>query len=220
MRREKVLRYLKNEPIIAIVRRVSLEDIGYVAEALKRGGITNLEIALDHTSEKGIQNSLNGIAFLRKEWKEELNIGAGTILTEENVLRAAEAGADYMISPSVSSDVIRKTRSISKVSIPGALTPTEAVVAWQAGADIIKMFPAGILGIEYLKAVRAPLAHIPMCAVGGINPANIGTFLEAGIQSFGIGGNLVSKKAIAEKNYQELTETAKLYCDAIGQKSG
>ena len=120
-----------------------------------------------------------------------------------------------MISPGMDTAVIRRTKELGKISIPGALTPTEVCKAWDCGADFVKMFPAGVFGLEYLKAVRGPLRHIPMCAVGGISPENIGLFLDAGIRCFGIGGNLVSVEAVRRGDFHKLTQAAIGYRQAV-----
>ena len=198
MKRETVLEWINREMVIAIIRGVEPGQMLDTARAIKAGGISNMEITFDHSTPG-----------------DQVNVGAGTVLTTEEAELAAEAGAEYLISPGMDPTVIRRTKELGKISIPGALTPTEVCEAWDCGADIVKMFPAGVLGLEYLKAVRGPLRHIPMCAVGGINPENIGLFLEAGIRCFGIGGNLVSVEAVRRGDFHKLTQAALGYRQAI-----
>ncbi len=217
MSTQEVLERINRERLIAIIRGVGPDEIVDTAKAVKEGGIFNLEITFDHSCPGGIEATLECIRRVRTCFGDEVNVGAGTVLTAGEVELAAEVGAGYMISPGADTAVIRRTKELGKISIPGALTPTEVCQAYESGADIVKLFPAGVLGLEYLKAVRAPLKHIPMCAVGGISPDNIGMFLAAGIRCFGIGGNLVSPAAVRRKEFGKLTETAAAYRQAVSR---
>ena len=142
-------------------------------------------------------------------------VGAGTVMTVEQVRQAAEAGAEYMISPNVDEEVTRETKRLGKVSIPGAMTPTEAAFAYKCGADIVKLFPAGLLGAAYIKAVKAPLKHIPVTAVGNVNVDNCAEFIKAGAVGVGVGGSLVSAKLVDEGRFDEITATAQAYVAAL-----
>lgn len=211
MNAEITLEWIKREMMIAIVRGVSPADIIDTAKALLQGGISNMEITFHHTSTSGINETLRSICAMKDYFGDQINIGAGTVLSVREVELASEAGADYMISPNTDLKVITRTKELGKVSIPGALTPTEICTAYDNGADMIKLFPAGVLGLPYINAVRAPLKHIPVCAVGGIQPETMSSYLKAGIGCFGIGGNLVSLEYIRKGEFVELTRTAKLY---------
>ena len=129
---------------------------------------------------------------------------------------AVDAGAEYIISPNMNFEVIRRTRQRGKISIPGAFSPTETVSAYEAGADIVKVFPASTLGPGYFKALKSALGHIPVFAVGGVDENNIAAFLEAGASGAGVGGRLVSKAAIRGKNYASLTKAAMSYFQSMG----
>ena len=204
-----VLQQIQEKRIIAIIRGVSSKDILETAKALIAGGVRLMEITFDHTSEAGMQNTLDCFDILTKELGDEILMGAGTVLTPEEVELACEHGAKYIISPNTDEAVIRRTKELGLVSMPGALTPTEVVLAINYGADIVKLFPAGDLGIGYIKSVKAPLAHISVSAVGGVNENNIGDFAKAGVDGFGIGSNLVSAKVVAAGDFARITETAK-----------
>lgn len=204
-----VLQQIQEKRIIAIIRGVSSKDILETAKALIAGGVRLMEITFDHTSEAGMQNTLDCFDILTKELGGEILMGAGTVLTPEEVELACEHGAKYIISPNTDEAVIRRTKELGLVSMPGALTPTEVVLAKNYGADIVKLFPAGDLGIGYIKSVKAPLAHISVSAVGGVNENNIGDFAKAGVDGFGIGSNLVSAKVVAAGDFARITETAK-----------
>ena len=135
---------------------------------MEKGGIHCIEVTFDQTSNETIAQTKQSIAAIKEQLGDRVYVGAGTVMTVEQVHMAVEAGAEYIISPNVNEAVIRETKKLDKVSIPGAMTPTEAAAAYEYGADIVKMFPAGILGPAYIKAVKAPLKHIPMTAVGGV----------------------------------------------------
>ncbi len=142
-------------------------------------------------------------------------LGAGTVITPEQVQTAFDCGAQYIISPNVDAQVIKKTKELGMVSIPGAFTPSEMVTAYNAGADVVKLFPAGLLGPAYIQAVRAPLAHIPVAVVGGIDENNIATFFRAGACCAGIGSNLVNRKAVLAGEYSAITQTAQKLAEAL-----
>lgn len=211
MNAERTLEWIKREKMIAIVRGVSSADIIGTAKALMQGGISNMEITFQHSSAAGINETLRSIEIVKSYFGDQINIGAGTVLSSHDVELASKAGADYMISPNTDLKVIARTKELGKISIPGAFTPTEICMAYDNGADIIKLFPAGVLGLPYISAVRAPLKHIPVCAVGGIRPENMSSYLKEGISCFGIGGNLVSLEHIRKGEFTELTRTAKQY---------
>ena len=142
-------------------------------------------------------------------------IGAGTVLTREQVRLTKEAGGLFIISPNVDEAVIRETCALGLVSMPGALTPTEICNAHSFGADFVKLFPAGDMGVGYVKSVKAPLSHIKMLAVGGINEKTIASYLRTGVCGFGIGSNIVSKKMVDENDYQGITALAREFVAAI-----
>lgn len=212
---EQTLNRILEEKIIAIVRGIGREAILGTAQAIREGGVGCLEIALDHSSDETVQHTYEMIALLNKEFGKDLCIGAGTVLTEEEVRCCADAGAGYMISPNTNAAVIRKTKALNLVSMPGALTPSEIVLAHESGADIVKLFPAGILGTEYIRAVRSPLKHIAMSAVGNVTPENCGEFLKAGCCCVGVGSNLADGRAAARGEFARITQNARAYVESI-----
>ncbi|MGL5437918.1 MAG: bifunctional 4-hydroxy-2-oxoglutarate aldolase/2-dehydro-3-deoxy-phosphogluconate aldolase [Lachnospiraceae bacterium] len=200
---------ISNGKIIAIVRGIPTTHILETAHALLAGGIYMMEVTFNQSSHEGIRETADSIRLLNEKLRGKILLGAGTVLTSEQVQLARDCGAEYIISPNVDVDVIKKTKELGMISIPGAFTPSETVAAWHAGADIVKLFPAGLLGSSYIKSVRGPLAHIPVSAVGGIDEHNIAGFFKAGVCSVGIGGNLVNREAILAGDYQVVTETAR-----------
>lgn len=203
--------------IIAIVRGVPCALMLDTARALLKGGIHMMEVTFNQASEEGIRETADSIRLLAKELPDEILLGAGTVMTPEQVDLAKECGARYIISPNVDVDVIRRTKELGMVSIPGAFTPSEIAVAYKAGADIVKLFPAGLMGTAYIKAIMGPLSHIPVSAVGGVDDKNIAAFFKAGVCSVGIGGSLVDRKAIAAGNFEAITQTAQKLTDAISE---
>lgn len=206
---------IKTNKLIAILRGIEPENMEAVGTALLRGGICFAEVTFGHGSVGAEEKTLRSIGILKERFGSGLGVGAGTVLNANEVQKAVLAGAEYIISPNVSEEVIRKTKELGAVSIPGAATPTEIVKAYELGADIVKVFPADFLGPAYIRAVRGPLAHIPLVAVGGIDAGNIPDFLKAGICGFGIGGNLVSQKAVREGRFRDIEKKARELVDVL-----
>ena len=142
-------------------------------------------------------------------------VGAGTVTTPELVELTAKAQGRFIISPDVNEAVIARTRELDMVSLPGALTPTEVMTAYRAGADFVKVSPVGSLGVAYVKALRAPISHVKLMAVGGVNENNVADFLKAGMVGAGIGGNLVNQAWIDAGAFDKITETARALTEAV-----
>lgn len=214
---QSVLEKILAGKIVAIVRGIPSSKIVGLATALEKGGVNCIEVTFDQSSEEKAKDTLAAISAIKAALGNRVCVGAGTVMTVEQVNQAVEAGAEYMISPNIDEAVIRETKRLGKVSIPGAMTPTEAAFAYQCGADIVKMFPAGILGPGYIKAVKAPLKHIPMTAVGNVNVENCAEFIKAGAVGVGVGGSLVSAKLVDEGKFDEITANAKAYVEALNR---
>ena len=209
------LEQIKKEKIIAIVRGISSEKILDLGMALRRGGIKCMEVTFDQSSREGIEETLRSIRLL-VEKGGDICVGAGTVMNVEQVRMAHQAGAKYVISPNTDERVIKETKKLGMVSIPGALTASEVAYAYECGADIVKIFPGGLLGEAYIKALKGPLSYIPLTAVGNINQKNCADFIKAGCVGVGVGGSLVSKTLINEGRFDEITAIAKEYIDALG----
>lgn len=202
---EKIVR---EKRIIAIVRGQTPDVCLHLAEAFAKGGIGLVEVTFNQREPETWQQTAEAIQAIRTRFAGAVRVGAGTVLTEEQLKICAEAGGEYMITPNVNAALIRKCVEMGLVAMPGALTPSEAVVAWEAGAQFVKLFPAGTLGAGYVKAVRAPLSHIPFLAVGGISPENVADFMRAGCVGAGVGGNLTNKEWIAEGAWDKIMAVA------------
>ena len=215
-----VLETIKREKLVAILRGVPMERLEGVVGALVRGGVRILEFTFDHDKPERVQENAAKIHRAVELYGDSVLVGCGTALTVQDVEAACDAGACLVISPNVDLGVIRRTRQLGMVSMPGALTPTEIVAAYQAGADIVKLFPAGELGLGYIKAVRGPLGYIPMSAVGGVKPENVKEFLDAGVCGFGVGGQLVLASAVKSGDDAAIEARAREFTQAIAQWGG
>lgn len=213
--REQIISTTLEKKIIAIVRGIEPEKGLQTAQALYDGGIRMIEVTFDQKNPANWTKTTDMIRAIDTHLGGQVAVGAGTVTTPELVKLAADAGAKYIISPDAKENVIRLTRQLGLVSMPGALTPTEVTNAWDWGADFVKMFPVGSLGVGYLKAIRAPLSHIPMLAVGGVNPENVLDYLDAGCVGAGIGGNLVNAQYIHNGEFEKITETARILVEKV-----
>lgn len=210
MKQQTIQRVL-DEKIIVIVRGVERDKLIPLAEAMYEGGIRLLEITYSADKSVSDEETADRIKMLAEHFADRMYIGAGTVLTSYQVELTKKAGGRFIISPDCFEDVIKKTTELEMVSMPGALTPTEAQSAARAGADFVKLFPISDLGPAYFKAIKAPLSHIKFLAVGGVNEDNIQEYLDAGVCGFGLGSNIINKKMIAENDYTGITELAKKY---------
>ncbi|WP_018931688.1 bifunctional 4-hydroxy-2-oxoglutarate aldolase/2-dehydro-3-deoxy-phosphogluconate aldolase [Gracilibacillus lacisalsi] len=201
-----VLQSIYQHKLVAILRGVPSEHILDVAHALHQGGIRALEITVD------TPNVLDAIEQLSKEFEQELIIGAGTVLDPETARAAIMAGSQFIFSPTVDIDTIKLTKRYGIVSIPGAMTPTEILTAYENGADLIKVFPATVLGPTYIKDIKGPLPHIPLMPTGGVNLDNISAYFQAGAVAAGLGSSLVKKQqTYSKEDLRTLTQRAKQF---------
>ncbi|MES1217261.1 MAG: bifunctional 4-hydroxy-2-oxoglutarate aldolase/2-dehydro-3-deoxy-phosphogluconate aldolase [Bacteroidota bacterium] len=195
--------------IVAIIRGADPDDVLKIALALNAGGVKVLEVTMNS------DNPLEVIRQLSETMKDKMLIGAGTVLDAKMTKAAINAGAKFIISPCVDKNVIKTTKKLGAISIPGAFTPTEIVNAFNRGGDIIKIFPASA-NVNYIKEIRAPLPHIPLMPTGGITLENIKEFKKAGAVAFGIGTALVNtKEKITEEYLKQLTERAQKFVHSV-----
>lgn len=206
---------LLREKLIVIVRGVQSDKLIPLAQAVYDGGIRFLEITYSADGKVSDSETASNIKALVEHFGDKMHIGAGTVLTEEQVLLTKAAGGKFIISPDADIDVIKKTKEMDLISIPGAFTASEIKQAYKAGADFVKLFPITQMGPDYVKALKAPLSHIPLLAVGGVNVSNMSEFLKAGVCGFGIGTNITDKKMILENDFDGITALAKEYVAVI-----
>ena len=206
--RQKIIDRVLKSKIIVIVRGVYGYDCLSLARALYDGGIELMEVTFDQSSEENRKMTVDTIALLNRELGDKMAIGAGTVTTTAMAEEAALAGAKFIVSPNTDSEVIKKTVELGMVSMPGAMTPTEIMTAHTSGADFVKLFPVTSLGPAYVKAVRAPLNHVKLLAVGGVNEKNAAEFIAAGVVGIGVGGNLVNREWIKNGEFDKITALA------------
>ena len=217
MMRNQIIESIEKEKIIVIVRGVEREQLIPLAEAMYRGGIRLLEVTYSANGSVSDEETADRIGMLQKHFGDRMHIGAGTVLTPRQVRLTAQAGGRFIISPNTKREVIEETVRLGLVSMPGAYTPSEIEDAHEYGADLVKLFPATSLGADYVKAVKAPLSHIRLLAVGGIDLNNISEYLRAGASGFGMASNIVDKKLLAARDYDGITELAARYVAAVKQ---
>lgn len=213
--KQQVITQIEAHKIIAIVRGVDPAACVKVAQALYDGGIRLMEITFNQKDPSTFAATAASISALRTEYEGRMCIGAGTVLSVQQAEQAAAAGAQYIISPDADPEVIRRTCALGLVSIPGAMTASEIKAAHNAGADFVKLFPISELGPGYVRALRAPLGHIRMLAVGGVNEHNAADFLRAGACGLGVGGNLANREWIAAGAFEKITQTAQALVESI-----
>lgn len=215
--RETVLEWVAREKVVAIVRGAESSVCTRVAEALYAGGIRLMEITYDQRSPESWEDTAAAIGQTARRFEGRMLVGAGTVTEPGLVELTHRAGGCFIISPDTNEAVIRRTRELDMVSMPGAMTPTEILTAHRAGADFVKLFPAVGLGPAYLRAVYAPLSHVKIMVVGGIDEKNVGAFLAAGAAGAGVGGNLANRQWIRDGAWDKITQAAQLLTGAVRQ---
>ncbi|KAB8137691.1 bifunctional 4-hydroxy-2-oxoglutarate aldolase/2-dehydro-3-deoxy-phosphogluconate aldolase [Gracilibacillus oryzae] len=205
-----ILQTIYQNRLVGIIRGIKPDDILPVAKALHAGGIHTLEVTVD------TPQVLQIIEKLRRELPEQVIVGAGTVLDAETARAAIMAGSQFIFSPTVNIDTIQMTKRYGVVSIPGALTPTEILTAYEAGGDVIKVFPARAAGPAYMKDVNGPLPHIPLMPTGGVSLDNVNDYFKSGAVAAGLGSSLVkAKDSYREEDLTELTNRAKMYVEKL-----
>ena len=212
---QQIIQQIEENKIIVIVRGVATEKLIPLAQAMYDGGIRLIECTFDASSKTTDEQTAANIEMLAKQFDGKMLVGAGTVLTEKQVELTAKAGGKFIISPDTNADIIKKTKALGLVSMPGALSPTEAAAASRFGADFVKVFPVDMFGPRYIKALRAPLSHIRLLAVGGITENNMKDYFEAGACGVGVGTGITNKKMIENNDYKGITELAKKYTDNL-----
>jgi 2-dehydro-3-deoxyphosphogluconate aldolase/(4S)-4-hydroxy-2-oxoglutarate aldolase len=212
---KEVLAKILEEGIVPVIRVASAGEAFEVSRAIKEGGVSVIEVAMT------TPGAMDAIKEASQKFGREVLLGAGTVLDPETARAALLNGAKFLVSPSLNLHVIKMSNRYGAVVIPGALTPTEILTAWEAGADLVKVFPiAQVGGPAYLKAIQAPLPHIPLVPTGGVNLQNAGEFIKAGAAAIAVGGELVDKRAAAEKRYSVITENAQKFLTEVKKARG
>ena len=215
LNRKEIIKDIEENKIIVIMRGFTTEQLINSVEAMARGGIKLVEVTFDQSGKTPDAQTAQNITALKTHFQGKVRIGAGTVMTDEQVRIAYEAGAEFIISPDCCETVIKKTRELGMVSIPGVFTPTEAASAHRYGADFAKLFPNSEVNITYLKALITPLSHIKFLAVGGVNHENLTDYLKAGAKGVGVATAIADKAAIARGDWEEVTRRARLFTEKI-----
>ena len=204
------LKMLLDIGLVPVVRASSADDAMRIVDAIREGGVNTIEITMTVPNAIGV---MEGVA---KKFGDEVLLGAGTVLDTETARTSILAGAEFVVGPCLNEELIRICKRYAKIVIPGAMTPTEILGAWERGADIVKVFPAGNLGgPKYIRAIKAPLPQILLNPTGGVNLENAGEFIKAGASVISVGSALVDKKAVAERKFEILTEKARRFLEEV-----
>src|SRR5580700_5912363 len=211
MNKEEILSAITSIGIVPVVRTESAEAAIRSVEAIFHGGIRAAEITMT------VPRAIRALEKVADEFGDRIVLGAGTVLDPETARACMLAGAEFFVTPSLRLSTIEMVKRYSKVICPGALTPTEVLTAWEAGADVVKIFPCGnVGGPKYIKALKGPFPQIEMIPTGGVNLETAGEFLKAGACAVAVGGELVDAKLIREGRYDLIEEKARQYLEAIG----
>ena len=208
MKKDATVAQIRSEKVIALIRADSPDGLLDCSKALAAGGLNSIEVTM---------TTPGAIRMLEKATAElpDFNYGLGTVLDAATARAGILAGAKFVVTPAVCLDVIETCRRYSIPVFCGALTPTEILRAWEAGADAVKVFPAEFFGPAYIKSVKAPFPQIEMVPTGGVNEKNVGEFLKAGAYAVAAGSSLVDGKAFKEKNWAAITAKAKAFVAAV-----
>ncbi|MFZ0305970.1 MAG: bifunctional 4-hydroxy-2-oxoglutarate aldolase/2-dehydro-3-deoxy-phosphogluconate aldolase [Terracidiphilus sp.] len=210
--RETTQEILERVGLIPVLRAKSVAQGRAVVDAMMAGGVTIVEVTMT------VPNAIELIKELKKEFGKHLLLGSGTVTTAVQAQATIDAGAEFVVSPSLHPDVIAATKRNGKVSCPGALTPTEAITAWEAGADYVKVFPCSAVGgASYLKSLLAPFPHLKLIPTGGVTLQTAEGYIKAGAKALGVGGDLVNLAAIDAGHPETIRETARAYLEVLAK---
>lgn len=209
MSKDTTLSRIITSGVVAVLRAPTGEMLADVAAALLAGGVEAVEVTFT------VPGAHRVIEHVADRLGDKILLGAGTVLDPETARAALLAGAEYIVTPTVNVNVIELCRRYDKAVLPGALTPTEVLTAWEAGADIVKIFPSDLTGPGYLKALRGPLPQVRVMPTGGVNLQTAANFLRAGACALGIGGSLVEPKAVANRDLARIESLARQYVEIV-----
>lgn len=205
----RIFNKIEETGIVSIIRGVGEGKISDTVNALFEGGIRILEITFD------TPGAAKMIEKIKNEYAGKITIGAGTVLDPETARTAILSGADFVLSPSLNTKVIEMCNRYNKLAVPGVLTPTEIVCALEAGAEIVKLFPARVFGPSYIKDIKGPLKQAEIMAVGGVNLENAAEFIRQGAIALGIGSELVNIRLVEEGNFNRITQNASAFIEKV-----
>ncbi|MFQ5864535.1 MAG: bifunctional 4-hydroxy-2-oxoglutarate aldolase/2-dehydro-3-deoxy-phosphogluconate aldolase [bacterium] len=211
MSRIEIVQSLISKGAIAVIRMSDSDKLIKVVEAIHNGGISAIEITMT------IPNALKVIENIARVMGDYIQTGVGSVLNAETARLAINAGAQFVVSPIFKPEIIHTAHQYDLPAVPGGFTPTEILLAQEQGADIVKVFPADVVGMNFFKAIKAPMPHLQLMPTGGVTLTNAGEWIKAGACAVGVGSALLDKRAIAEQKYTVLTENAKTLLESIAQ---
>jgi 2-dehydro-3-deoxyphosphogluconate aldolase / (4S)-4-hydroxy-2-oxoglutarate aldolase len=215
MSKAEIISRIRECGVIPVIRASSAREALTVIEAIAEGGITTMEVTMTVPDAVGL------ISEIASKYGTKLLLGAGTVMDPETARECINAGAKFIVSPATNFDTIEYCNETETVVMPGALTPTEIVNAWDAGADIVKVFPADTMGgAKYLKSLKAPLPHIRLVPTGGVSQSTAADFIKAGAEAIGVGADLVDLPAVRDGRIKDITEAARKYLDIVKEARG
>jgi 2-dehydro-3-deoxyphosphogluconate aldolase/(4S)-4-hydroxy-2-oxoglutarate aldolase len=209
MQREEVMRKLADCGVVAVIRAPSADLLLDIAKALHEGGVIGIEVTMS------TPNAFAAIEKVAHTLGTQVVVGVGTVLDAATCSDAIHAGAEFVVSPILDTRIIETTRRLGKVSVPGALTPTEILSAWSAGADVVKIFPAGGMGPQYIRDILAPMPFLRLTPTGGVSAKNAADWIRAGAVMVGAGSTLVTKEAMANRDWISITQTSREFVAAV-----
>ena len=211
MKKEEILEELIRLGAVAVIRMSDSEKLKRVSEAIHKGGVSAIEITMT------TPNALAVIENLSKTMGDEIIVGVGSVLDPQTAIDAINAGARFVVSPVFKPDIVDTVKKLNIPVIPGAFTPTEIQAAYEQGADIVKVFPADVVGMAFFKEIKGPMPYLKLMPTGGVTLTNAGDWLKAGACAVGVGTALLDKKAIDENNFKKLTENAEILVKSIAE---
>ncbi len=208
-------KFIEEHGLIVIMRGIEIDVIPDLVKALYDGGARIVETTFNPSDPDTVKKTGDMIRKIYETMGEKIVVGAGTVLCKEHVIAAKNAGAKFIYSPNTDTEVIKLTKELGMMSIPGAFTPTEIMTAYNAGADLIKLFPITKNDIDYVTGITRPLSHIPFICTGGVNPDTIELFIKAGAKAVGTGISILKSDLIENRNFAEISSLTKLHLEKI-----
>jgi 2-dehydro-3-deoxyphosphogluconate aldolase/(4S)-4-hydroxy-2-oxoglutarate aldolase len=212
--KDQLFQQLLEVGVVAVIRAHSLDQLTHIAHALLEGGVPSIEVTMS------TPKAIAGIEALADSIGDKAIIGVGTVLDSHTARDAIAAGAQFVVSPVLDEEVIATTKRYSKISIPGAFTPTEILRAWTAGADVVKVFPSTSLGPQYFKDIFGPLPQVRLTPTGGVDLKNAGEWIKAGAACLGVGSSMITKEAMSKGDWAAITTNARAFLQAVAEARG
>ena len=205
----ETMQKIQDQGIIAVIRNVPPKKVPDLAQALINGGINILEITVDHKDAYAM------IEYLAEQYRGRVLVGAGTVVDAASAQHAISRGVQFILSPHLNREIVKASLRYGKTVIPGVMTPTEMLYAMECGADLVKLFPADVVGTTFIKHMKGPFPHIPLVVTGGVDVNNAGIFIEAGAEAVGAGGSLINQQAIMHSDFISIQDTALQFVNAV-----